>query len=63
MTQQQKETVRWWIGLLGPVITVLALGGTMAVGFGAQSATISDLKEKVDKLYDVLIYPHVNRGP
>lgn len=50
-----------WIGLLGPAITVLALGGTMALGFGAQSQRITDIGDKVDKLYDVLIYPNIPR--
>jgi len=52
----------WFLPLLGPVVTVLALGATMALGFGAQGQKIVDLTEKVDKLYDVLIYPHVNQG-
>lgn len=62
MTQQQKESVRWWINLLGPVLTVLILGGTMAVGFGAQGQKLDDAVSRIDKLYDVLIYPHAQKG-
>ncbi len=63
MTEREKRLDKGWLlPMLGPVITVLALGGTMALGFGAQGQKIVDLTEKVDKLYDVLIYPHVTQG-
>lgn len=54
--------MRWWINLLGPVLTVLILGGTMAVGFGAQGQKLDDAVSRIDKLYDVLIYPHAQKG-
>lgn len=64
--EKSKPLINW--SAVGPVITVLITAAGMFVGFGAviegqksQAKEIATVSARVDKLYDLLIYPNI--GP
>jgi hypothetical protein len=65
-TEKDKQLINW--AAAGPVITLLIAGGGMIAGFSAvlenqkaQAKEIQEVSQRVDKLYDLLVYPSVGR--
>ena len=63
---KDKGGINW--AAAGPIITVLIAGGGMVAGFSAvlenqkaQAKEIGEVSQRVDKLYDLLVYPSVRR--